>query len=158
MADEAELPSGVEPGPEPPGDAPAHWSFGTTADVGIGARAKDPPGLFDHLGQGLTELMTDRALVRPTEAREIVAESRSVEGLVVAFLTEVIVAQDTDGWLFSRFDVELEGRPPNRLRAKAWGERYDPARHPERVQVKAVTLHRLAVDLERGRARVIVDI
>jgi SHS2 domain-containing protein len=38
------------------------------------------------------------------------------------------------------------------------GEPFDPARHTAGTEVKAVTLHRLSVDLERGRARVIVDI
>lgn len=154
----SDLPEGVEPGREPPGTAAAHWTFGTTADVGVGARAPDAPGLFAELGRGLVDLMTDISTVRPTHKREIRAEARSLEGLVVAFLTEIIVAQDTGGWLFSRFEVELEGSPPVRLRSHAWGERFDPGRHPRRVGVKAVTLHRLEIDLARGRARVIVDI
>lgn len=143
---------------EPPGSGPAHWKFGTTADVGLGARGKDPEELFAQLGQGLTELITDLKLVRAREERSWTVRSSTVEGLVVAYLTELVVAFDEEGFLGASFDVSLDGRPPTALTVKVQGETYDVLRHPIHVLVKAVTLHRLQVDLARGRARVVVDI
>ena len=143
---------------EPPGHAPVHWRFGTTADVGIGARAASAEGLFAELGRGFTELVTDLTGIQARETRQIAVEADSVEGLVVAYLTELIGLFDEEGFLASAFRVELQGDPPRKLRAELRGEDFDPARHPVHVQVKAVTLHRLQVDLERRRARVIVDI
>ena len=147
-----------DPPEEPPGDGPAHWSFGTTADVGIGARALSPESLFAHLGEGYTELLTDLASVEPKAARALQVSSPSLEGLVVAYLTELIGLFDEEGWLTRRYEVRLRGDPPRRIEARLQGETYDPARHRVKVQVKAVTLHRLEVDLARGRAQVIVDI
>ncbi len=147
-----------DPPEEPFGDAPAHWSFGTTADVGIGARARSPEALFAQLGEGYTELLTDLASVEPRATRALEVTSPSLEGLVVAYLTELIGLFDEEGWLTRRYEVSLEGDPPRRIEARLHGETYDPTRHHVKVQVKAVTLHRLEVDLRRGRAQVIVDI
>lgn len=143
---------------EPRGSSAAHWSFGTTADVGIGARAPTPSELFAQLGEGLTDLITDLRRVEPRDHRGLEVEATSPEGLVVAYLTELLALFDEEGWLASRFDVELSGKPPSRLKAELRGEVFDPARHPLHIQVKAATLHRLLLDLDRGRARVIVDI
>ncbi|MDE1821674.1 MAG: archease [Euryarchaeota archaeon] len=143
---------------EPPGRGPAHWKFGTTADVGIGARASTPQELFAQLGLGFTDLVSDRSKVSPVETREVVAHAKTLEGLVVDFLTDLIELFDEEGFLCSRIEIALEGSPPETLRGRLQGELYDPKRHPIHVQVKAVTLHRLQIDLSKGRARVIVDI
>lgn len=143
---------------EPPGSAPAHWRFGTTADVGIGARAGSPEELFAELGKGLTDLVTDLSTVGARRTRRIEVRADSVEGLVVAYLTELIGLFDEEGFLTARPRVELRGDPPSSLLAELEGEELDVERHPIRVQVKAITLHRLEIDLGRGRARVIVDI
>lgn len=153
MAEEAPPPDG-----EPPGKGPAHWSFGTTADVGIGARAPSPGELFDQLGQGFTELVTDLSSVRPRTRREVRAEADTPEGLVVAFLGELIALFDEEGFLGRQFHAKLSGDPPRSVAATVDGEDYDPDRHPVHVQVKAATLHHLLVDLVRGRVEVIVDI
>jgi SHS2 domain-containing protein len=52
----------------------------------------------------------------------------------------------------------LKVNPPDALLARAWGEPWDEKRHARHMMVKAITLHRLEVDLRKGRARVIVDI
>jgi SHS2 domain-containing protein len=143
---------------EPPGHGPAHWKFGTTADVGIGARGKPPSVLFAQLGEGLTDLITDRRRVRKGERRSVQVRSSSVEGLVVAFLGALVALFDEEGFVGKEFTVELEGDPPRSLLATVQGEEFDPGRHPLRVQVKAITLHQLEADLQRGVAHVVVDI
>lgn len=143
---------------EPKGSGPAHWSFGTTADVGIGARAGTPEELFAQLGEGLTALITDLERVRPSARKEVQVAAKSPEGLVVAYLTELIGLFDEEGWLGRSFSIRLRGRPPLELTATLEGEAFDAARHPVHVQAKAIPLHQLELDLVRGRARVIVDI
>lgn len=135
-----------------------HWSFGTTADVGLGAAASSSEGLFEELGKGVFGLMTDLKGIRPSEHHDLTVEGASPESLLVAFLSELIYLHDTEGWVFRRFEVRLEGRPPRRAVARAWGEHWDDGRHSRKVAVKAVTLHRLELDLVKGRARVILDI
>ena len=63
---------------EPPGAGPAHWKFGTTADVGIGARGGSPAELFAQLGQGLSALVTVLEWVRPATSRALLTTSLSL--------------------------------------------------------------------------------
>jgi SHS2 domain-containing protein len=137
---------------------PRHWKFGTTADVGIGAVAHTPQELFSQLGVGLFSLMTDLRDVRTREEKSIVVNADTPQGLVVRFLNELLYLHETEGWVFREFSVRLEGSPPTTLMVKARGEPWDERRHERHMMVKAITLHRLEVDLKKGKAKVIVDI
>lgn len=78
--------------------------------------------------------------------------------LVVAFLTELLNLEQTDGFIGRAIRAQPVGNPPTAIVASISGERFDPARHTSRTEVKAVTFHDLVFDPARGRARVIVDI
>jgi SHS2 domain-containing protein len=133
-------------------------SFPTTADVGIWARANSTSGLFEALGLGLFALMTDLRKVRPADERAIQASGADPPGLVVAFLTQLIGLNEVEGFLGREIHCRTIGNPPTALLAQVRGEPFDLARHSRHFEVKAATFHELVVDLERHRARVIVDI
>ena len=133
-------------------------NFPTTADVGIWARADSTPELFEALGLGLFALMTDLRKVRPAQERVVQASGPDPLGLVVNFLTELITLQAVEGFLVREIRCRPVGSPPTALLAQVRGERFDPLRHSQHFEVKAATFHELLVDLERHRARVIVDI
>ena len=133
-------------------------SFPTTADVGIWATGPTNDALFEALGLGLFALMTDLGRVRPRIERAVSASASDPPSLVVAYLSELILLQQTEGFLARGIRAHLVGDPPTAIVASVTGEPFDAARHPARKEVKAVTLHGLTVDLARGRARVIVDI
>lgn len=135
-----------------------YGTFPTTADVGIWATAESPSELFAALGRALFSLTTDLRKVRLREERAVAASAPDPAALAVAFLGELIVLHDTEHFLAREMEVKLVGSPPTAALATVRGERFDPSRHSEKVQVKAATLHNLEVDLVRGRARVIVDI
>ena len=136
-----------------------HWgSFPTTADVGIWARADSASELFEALGLGLFALMTDLRTVRSAEERAVQASGSDPPGLVVAFLTQLITLHEVEDFLVREIRCRLVGTPPTALLAQVRGEPFDPARHPRHFEVKAATFHELVVDLDRRRARVIVDI
>lgn len=77
---------------------------------------------------------------------------------MVAFLSELLVLRETEGFLPRTIRARTVGSPPTAVVASLTGETFDPERHVVRAQVKAVTFHRLLFDAKRGRARVIVDI
>jgi SHS2 domain-containing protein len=137
---------------------PSCRSFPTTADVGLAASAPTVSGLFEALGVGLFALMTDLRKVRPLEERVVSASAPDPEGLVVAYLTELINLEQDDGFVGRAIEARAIGRPPTAILATVRGERLDEARHVRRKEVKAVTLHRLTVGLDPPRARVILDI
>ena len=102
--------------------------------------------------------MTDLRKVRPTEERAIQASGVDPPGLVVAFLTQLIGLNTEDGFLARQIRCRPIGTPPTALLAQLRGEPFDLDRHPRHFEVKAATFHHLMVDLDRYRARVIVDI
>jgi len=146
----------------PPASRPPRarrWgTFPTTADVGIWATATTADGLLEALGLGLFAVMIPLRTVRPLDQRAISASGSDASELVVAFLTELIVLQSSEGFLVRDLRVRSVGSPPTSLVAAATGEPFDPARHAVRTEVKAATFHELLFDPARHRARVIVDI
>ncbi len=143
---------------EPPGQEAAHWSFGTTADVGIAARAGDAARLLAELAEALVEVITDRERIRPRESRRFRVAGPTDEGLVVAFLGEILYWQDRSGWLPHHLEVHLGATGTSTAWGTAFGEALDTSRHPVKVGVKAVTLHDLVFDRTALRASVILDI
>jgi SHS2 domain-containing protein len=102
--------------------------------------------------------MTDLRKVRPREERAVSASGEDPTELVVAFLTELIGLQQTEGFVGRDIRAWTVGDPPTAILASVSGEPLDPDRHTFRTEVKAVTLHGLVYDPAHGRARVIVDI
>ena len=133
-------------------------SFPTTADVGIWARGGNAAELFEALGLGLFALMVDLRGVRAREQRAVSAAGADPEALVVAYLTQLLLLEQADGFVGRTIRARPVGDPPTAVVASVAGEPLDPGRHALRTEVKAVTMHELAVDFRSGRARVIVDI
>ena len=126
--------------------------------MGVWASGATPAELFEALGLGLYALMTDLRRVRPREERAVSASGEDPTGLVVAFLTELLNLEQTDGFIGREITARPVGNPPTAIVASVAGERFDPDRHTRRTEVKAATFHGLVFDPARGRARVIVDI
>ncbi len=102
--------------------------------------------------------MTDVGRVRRRTERAVSASGTDPTALVVAYLSELLLLQQTEGFLARDIRAHPVGDPPTAIVASVTGETFDPRRHSTRTEVKAVTLHELTVDLVSGRARVIVDI
>jgi SHS2 domain-containing protein len=133
-------------------------SFPTTADMGIRATGANASELLEALGLGLFALVTDLRKVRPTEERTVAASAADPESLVVAYLGQLLLLQQVEGFLVRTIHARALGTPPTSVLATVRGEPFEAGRHPQRIEVKAITLHRLVFDPTRGRARVIVDI
>lgn len=86
------------------------------------------------------------------------ASGEDPTSLVVAYLSQLLLLQQEEGFLAREIRARPLGEPPTAVVASVRGEPFDPARHPARIEVKAITFHDLEIDLKRGRARVIVDI
>jgi SHS2 domain-containing protein len=80
----------------------------------------------------------------PSERVDFACEAPDLELLLVDFLNALVYRMATLRMLFARVEVELETSPPH-LRARAWGEAVDVARHAPAVEVKGATLTALAV-------------
>ena len=133
-----------------------------TADVGLELRAATIDELFVDAAAGLVDVITDAASVEPHAERAVEVEAAALDLLLVAWLEELLYRFDVDGELYARGAARVvEGASGAwSVQARLAGERFDSARHPLKVQVKAITYHELEVarDEQGWRARVIFDI
>jgi SHS2 domain-containing protein len=128
-----------------------------TADVGIVARGDTVEDVFAAAADGMLSFIIDRNDVRTAETRRRIVEADDREGLLVAWLNDLILLLNADG--FVPADVRVLECTDTRLVAEVQGEPVDPARHRFRLDVKAATYHQLEVSRPNGwRARVILDV
>jgi SHS2 domain-containing protein len=134
----------------------------TLADAAFRAEEADLEELFRTAWRATLELMLpDPSTLRARARRRITLANPAVDLLLFDFLGELIYHKDAEGLLLGLERLALQGGPGGyRLEAEAAGEAADPARHALGVDVKAVTLHRLAVErTPRGwQATVVLDV
>ena len=118
-----------------------------TADAYIAAHGKDLAEAFESAAHAMFEVMTDTRRVSSSIEDQVEVEAQDEYALLYSWLEALLVKSDVDGVLFSRFKVLSIGTTADRffLRARVWGERFDPARHLQKVGVKAVTYHRMEI-------------
>jgi SHS2 domain-containing protein len=125
------------------GMAAERWEhFPHAADVGVRGFGATPEQAFEQAALALTAVVTEPAAVAATEMISLSCEAPDRELLLADWLNALVYEMATRGMLFSRFEVWLEGE---RLKAKAWGEAVDIARHHPAVEVKGATYTSLRV-------------
>jgi SHS2 domain-containing protein len=144
-------------GGETPGVMERWEHFPHEADMGIRGFGSTPARAFEQGALAMTAVVTDPAAVEALEAVTIECEAADRELLFAEWLNSLIFEMSVRKMLFGRFSVQLEG---TRLRAQAWGERVDPARHHPAVEIKGATYTALRVACERNRwvAQTVIDV
>jgi SHS2 domain-containing protein len=129
-----------------------------TADVGLEAEGATLAEAFANAATGMYSIMVHLDRVSERVQRPVEVEAEDAEGLLTAWLLELLFITEVEGLVFRRFDVQEAS--PRHLAAIAHGEPLNPERHPKGAVVKAVTRHGLEVGpIEGGyRVRVILDI
>lgn len=135
--------------------------FDVTADVGFRAYGQDLNNAFANAAQAMFEVMTNTSQVKPTVKREIIVESEDEQALLYDWLSELLFLHDYEDLVFSKFTVDIKQKDPEtfNLHAEVWGEKFNPATHEIRDEVKAVTFHLMEIIKEENRCslQVIVD-
>uniref|UniRef100_A0A831XEM5 Archease n=1 Tax=Geobacter metallireducens TaxID=28232 RepID=A0A831XEM5_GEOME len=133
-----------------------------TADAAFEATGATREEMFAAAAEALTNVMVeDLATIRPLQEIEIVLEHRDLDLLLFAFLQELIYYKDARRLLLRPAAIAItDGETALKLQASLRGEEIDAGRHPMVVDVKAVTLHRFAVEQRNGAwgATVVLDI
>jgi len=132
--------------------------FEHTADLGLRVRAPDLNTLFAEAAEALSAaIVEDVTTIEPREPVEIAIDGTDLAYLLFDWLRGLLLRFEIGHRLYRRFDVSVR---PDGLTATAWGEPFDPDRHPLSHEVKAITYHGLVVEPADGgwRAEVIVDI
>jgi len=131
--------------------------FEHTADVGILARGDSVEEVFAAAAEGMFSFIIRREDVHPVETRRRTLEADDREGLLVAWLNDLLLLLNADA--FVPGEVHVLECTDTRLVADVAGEPVDPARHRFRLDVKAATYHQLEIARDDGwTARVIFDV
>jgi SHS2 domain-containing protein len=131
------------------------------ADVVVVAYGDSLEEAFENAALALFEVMTDTTTVEPSREDVFEVEGFDELSLLYSWIETFIVAFDVDLKLYSTFKIEKIEKTRNgfKLRGKAWGETFNPAKHPSRSEVKAVTYHEMEILRKKGiQLRFILDL
>lgn len=129
-----------------------------TADTGFEVSGSTKEQVFESAARAFFAIMWQLGVHQENEPEIIEVKGLDLEELLVNFLEEFLYLFDAKGQVCSR--IELESITGNRLRAKAWLQKFDETRDRELLSVKAVTYHQLFIGSRNGMwiARVFLDI
>jgi SHS2 domain-containing protein len=129
-----------------------------TADIGLIVYGEDLKALFENAGEAFFHLITDLRKVRRRINRRIDIGGKSLDRLMVDWLSELLYLHDVENLLFKGFNVVSVGKEG--LKAIVKGEPLREGFHVIKTEVKAVTYHRIEVRQEnnRWRAQIIFDL
>ncbi len=132
------------------------------SDIGFRAYGKDLAEAFENAALAFFEVMVDTSKVEPREEVKVELGAEDEKALLYDWLERFLYLHDAKGLVMSKFEIEELERSGGgfRIKAKAWGERFDPKKHEARTAVKAVTYHMMEIKREKGKCSVqaVVDI
>ena len=129
-----------------------------SGDAGIKAFGESLEDLFMNAAAGMYSLITDPESVVPKKSIEIKTDGDSLEGLLVAWLNELIFQFDTYGFIGK--DIRIHKLNNTLIMSTIDGEDFLPERHGRGLLIKAATYHKLKIERKEDHweADVIFDI
>jgi SHS2 domain-containing protein len=117
------------------------------ADAYVAAYGKDLTEAFESAAVAMFDVMTEVEKVEAKVEDHVEVEAEDEYALLYSWLEDLLAKSDINEMLYSKFKIlsinkTLEGF---RLKAKIWGEKFNPEKHPQKVGVKAVTYHRMEI-------------
>jgi SHS2 domain-containing protein len=118
-----------------------------TADVYIAAHGANLAEAFENAALSMFEVMTDTSKVTATLEDSLTVEAEDEYALLYSWLEALLVKFEVNGMLYSKFKISSleETADDFKLTATVWGEKFDAAKHAQKVAVKAVTYHRMEI-------------
>ncbi len=133
-----------------------------TADVYVRAHGQTMQEAYENAALAMFETMTDSDKIAQTQEENTEVEAEDQYALLYNWLEALLVKSETQGMLYSKFQITdwKETAESFKIKAKIWGEKFNPQKHPQKVAVKAVTYHRMVVihEVDRVILEFILDI
>ncbi|MFH1211952.1 MAG: archease [Candidatus Woesearchaeota archaeon] len=134
-----------------------------SADVAFIAEADTVNELFVASAKATFQVMTDIDKIEQKEKFNVSLENKDAGKLLIDFLSELLFLKDTEGIVFSEFDVQVtDDNGVFRLIAAAFGEKIDYEKKEYKTDVKAVTYHQFMFEHDeksgKWKAQVVLDI
>ncbi|MDH5389949.1 MAG: archease [Candidatus Bathyarchaeota archaeon] len=118
-----------------------------TADAYVEAYGTSLEEAFENAAMATLDVMTELEKVEAKIEDVLEVEAPDEYALLYSWLEELLVKFELTGKLYSRFKISsIEKTPVGwKLKAKAWGELYDPEKHPSKVGIKSITYHQMEI-------------
>jgi len=133
-----------------------------TADIAFEATGGDLPELFTAAADATMNVMIENLdAIEPRAKRRFELKNDAIDMLLFDFLQELIYFKDAELLLLRVHKMQIDEKDGHYfLNAATEGEPLDVARHEQRADVKAVTLHDFQVEKNDGgwKATVLLDI
>ena len=137
---------------------PGWEHFQHIADIGVRGSGRSLAEAFEQAALAMTAVILDPDAVACSEPLAIEISAPDLELLLTEWLNALIYEMATRHMLFARFEVQIRGHT---LKATAWGEPIDVARHRPTVEIKGATFTELRVwrsDDGLWHAQCVVDV
>jgi len=128
------------------------------SDIGVRGLGATREEAFAQAALALTSVITDLEKVQPRDAVEIECKEQDDDLLFLCWLSSLLFEMDTRRMLFGRFEIQAVA---GGIKARAWGEPVEVARHEPAVEVKAATYADLKAERQSDGtwvAQCIVDV
>ena len=118
-----------------------------TADERVIAYGSTLEEAFENAALALFEVMTDTETID-----HVIHDSYQIDGfdepaLLYSWLETFIVEFDVNLKIYSKFHVNITKTGEQyHLTGQAWGETFQPTKHPSRSEVKAITYHEMEIN------------
>jgi len=134
-----------------------------TADAYIAAFGKSLSDAFENAALAMFETMTDTADVERKCEDIVEVEGDDEKSLLYNWLESLLIKFEVENMLFSGFKILSISRGADgklNLKARIYGEPFNPEKHKQKVGIKAVTYHRMEINKEPCKVTVkfILDI
>ena len=134
-----------------------HYEFVEhTADIAIKAYGKTVEEAYAVAGDAMFDIMTDGSKIRPDKEIAVEVESVDREGLLVGFLSKLILLREVDGWVLT--DFEVTSLSERNLTARGFGEKYDKEKHASGYHIKGVSYHMMEIADPAGETPAYVQV
>lgn len=131
-------------------------------DAFVEVQAPTLAGVFEEAAFAMFDIMTDPTAIERSFVDQFEVTSHDEISLFHDWLEQLLLGFDLDGKVYSVFHVEkIDTQDGNLyLAAKAQGGLFERGRHPAKVEIKAVTYHRMEISAtpEGYVARYILDL
>lgn len=133
-----------------------------TTDAFLSVRGRTLGEIFENAALGMFEVMTDTKRIKPSLTENIEVSGESGHELLYNWLETLLVKFETNQIVYAKFKVrKIEtANGGMKLKAAIAGEPFDRTKHAAKVEVKAVTYHRMSIKKEKGEyhAQFILDL
>ena len=128
-------------------------------DAIIEVRARDIKEAFTIAANAVINLTIEQDKVEEQNCKEFTATGKDLRYLLFSWLEEIIFVLITEGFAIRRIETDWEKNNGYTIKAKAFGEELNFAKHRFKVEIKAPTFHDMEIrDADEAYLRFLLDL